>query len=141
MRVTLKSLTVNDCDCFQGKFPVRRELPLVFIVFAVLHVVVLALWPSIFGTAAYAYVFKTWPFFACVSVTSFVFHNATTVAAILCRFNFGKGLDRFRKYLPPTFLLQPLTVKVTSGCAICPHPGRLCTDARWDKWCPCSGWS
>lgn len=118
---------------FQGYLSIRRELPRVFIAFAVLHVLMLGLWPSMFGTSMYAYAFNAWPFFACVSVVSCGFLIATTVAAIACRFNFGKGLSNFRKYLPSILLLHSLTTRVTSGRAGCPLPGWLYADALLER--------
>lgn len=43
----------------------------------------LALWPSMFGTSTYAYVFEVWPFFAYASLIWFVFLIATTTAVVL----------------------------------------------------------
>ena len=50
-----------------------------------------------FANAIYRYIFVTWSFFACVSVTSYLFVLATAVIAIICRMNFGKGLGHFRE--------------------------------------------
>lgn len=66
-----------------------------FVLFATLHVFPSVLWPAMFSSDIYRYVFVTWPFFACVSVTSYLFVLATTLMAIICRMNFGKGLGHF----------------------------------------------
>jgi hypothetical protein len=56
-----------------------------------------------FSSAIYRYVFVTWPFFACVSVTSYLFVLATTIMAVVCRMNFGKGLGHFSEFSLTSF--------------------------------------
>ena len=101
-----EGLTPDVRRCFQGYFSIKHELPRAFIAFAAIHVLMLALWLFIFGTSTYAYTFGVWPFFVCISVTLVAFLIATTVAALASRFNFDKGLSRFREFLPLS--LHPL---------------------------------
>ena len=61
---------------------------------------ILALWPPMFASPVYRYVFRTWSFFASVSIASYLFLIATTIMAVICRLHFGRGLGHFCE-LPP----------------------------------------
>ena len=87
----------------QGWWAIFREIKWAFILFGGLHLFLLTLWPAMFASTIYRYVFVTWSFFACVSVTSYLLVIATTIMAIICRLNFGKGLGHFCMYTLPLF--------------------------------------
>jgi len=48
-----------------------------------------------FFSDLYRFIFNSWPFFATVSITSFVLTIATTLLGLCCRLNFGKGLAHY----------------------------------------------
>lgn len=52
-----------------------------------------------FASPIYRYVFGTWTFFASVSLASYLFLLATAVMTVICRMNFGKGLEHFSEFL------------------------------------------
>ncbi|KAF9649138.1 hypothetical protein BDM02DRAFT_1970021 [Thelephora ganbajun] len=78
-----------------GWWAVFREVKWAFVLFAVLHAFLLPLWPTMFASTVYRYIFRTWSFFACVSITSYLFVLATTIMAVICRLHFGRGLGHF----------------------------------------------
>ena len=50
-----------------------------------------------FTSRLYRWTFSTWPFFACLTVMSFVYLVISIALAVVCRLNFGKGLAPYRK--------------------------------------------
>lgn len=78
-----------------GWWAIFREVKWAFILFGVFHAFLLCLWPGMFASAIFRYVLKTWSFFACVSVASYLFVVATAIMAVVCRFYFGRGLGHF----------------------------------------------
>jgi len=63
----------------------------------------------------------TWPFFATITVTAYVHMLATTILAIMCRLNFGKGLAHYCEFLHSyshilaSLTSSPYTVRVTDA--------------------------
>lgn len=48
-------------------------------------------WAAMFASDVYRWTFATWPFFAVMTVVSYIVVVATTGLAIVCRYNFKKG--------------------------------------------------
>lgn len=78
-----------------GWWAIFREIKWAFVLFGVFHAFLLTLWPGMLASAIFRYVLKNWSFFACVSVTSYLFVVATAIMAVVCRMSFGRGLGHF----------------------------------------------
>lgn len=78
-----------------GWTAVRKEHRKLFIVFGAISVILVGISSAMFSSGLYRYIFKTWPFFATVTVTAYIFTVATLVLGVLCRLNFGKGLAHY----------------------------------------------
>lgn len=74
---------------------VRVESKIRFGVFSVLTVFLSALSSFLFSRPMYRYIFVSWPFFATLTVTAYVFNIASSILGVLCRLNFGKGLAHY----------------------------------------------
>ena len=98
----------------QGWWAIFREVKRAFILFGVLHTFLLVLWPGMFANPIFRYTFKAWSFFACVSVTSYLFVVATAIMAVICRLHFGRGLGHFCK-----FSLSSSPMHVTTRSSYC----------------------
>jgi hypothetical protein len=59
---------------------------------------IIAVWSFMFASRLYRWTFSTWPFFAALTVMSFVYLVITILLAVVCRTNFGKGLAPYREY-------------------------------------------
>jgi len=72
----------------------RRKLTICYLVaqslYVVYHVALLA------SSAVYRWTLIVWPFFAVNVAASLILCIATLVLAVICRINFGRGLDHFR---------------------------------------------
>ncbi|KAJ3752849.1 hypothetical protein EV360DRAFT_75002 [Lentinula raphanica] len=80
-----------------GWTSVRRESRLQFIVFAGLSLLLLASSSGIFASPLYQFIFQTWPFFATMTITSYLLIVFTSILGVWCRTNFGRGLSEFLK--------------------------------------------
>ncbi|KAF9456388.1 hypothetical protein BDZ94DRAFT_1275823 [Collybia nuda] len=80
---------------YLGWVCVRRECRKRFWIFVVLSAVLLTILTLMFASPLYRFIFRTWPFFATMTVTSYILMVATILLAIWCRLNFGKGLAHF----------------------------------------------
>ncbi|TFK37642.1 hypothetical protein BDQ12DRAFT_685042 [Crucibulum laeve] len=78
-----------------GWICVRRECKIRFWVFCAISLFLLIISTMMFFSPLYRYIFISWPFFATITVTSYVLVVVTTLLAILCRVNFGKGLSHY----------------------------------------------
>ncbi|ETW82980.1 hypothetical protein HETIRDRAFT_426430 [Heterobasidion irregulare TC 32-1] len=78
-----------------GWLSIRREYRPVFWMFLGASIFVTVIWTLMFFSPVYRFVFNTWPFFATMTVTSYIFLVATSVLGALCRLNFGKGLAHY----------------------------------------------
>ncbi|KAL5631906.1 hypothetical protein ACGC1H_000065 [Rhizoctonia solani] len=78
-----------------GWICVRRENKHMMHAFLFISLLFITAWAAMFASEVYRWVFATWPFFAAMSVASFVVLVATTGLAIVCRYNFKKGLALF----------------------------------------------
>ncbi|KAF8154025.1 hypothetical protein B0H34DRAFT_799931 [Crassisporium funariophilum] len=80
---------------FFGWMCVRRECKISFLIVCAISTFLLTISTVLFHSPLYRYIFITWPFFATVTVTSYVLIIVTTVFGVLCRLNFGKGLAHY----------------------------------------------
>ncbi|CAE6349584.1 unnamed protein product [Rhizoctonia solani] len=78
-----------------GWIGVRRENKHMMHGFLIISLLFITAWAAMFASDVYRWTFATWPFFAAMTVTSFVVLVATTGLAIVCRYNFKKGLALF----------------------------------------------
>lgn len=78
-----------------GWLCVRKESRSQFAVFFTVSGFLLALSTAMFFSSFYRYIFTTWPFFATLTVTAYILIVATSVLAVMCRLNFGKGLAHY----------------------------------------------
>lgn len=67
------------------------------IFFLVLGVLITSAWAAMFSSSSYRWTFSTWPFFACMTILSFVLLVASLILGIICRSNFGKGFAHYRE--------------------------------------------
>ncbi|KAH8823863.1 hypothetical protein DL96DRAFT_240512 [Flagelloscypha sp. PMI_526] len=82
-----------------GWTSVRRERRNGLIAFFGLSFVMLSIAIAMFASPIYRFVFDRWPFFATMTVTSFVVMLATAFIGALCGRNFGNGLAQYCKFL------------------------------------------
>ncbi|KAF8910614.1 hypothetical protein CPB84DRAFT_1743449 [Gymnopilus junonius] len=80
----------------KGWICVRKECNVRFTLFCLISLLLLGTSIAMFASDLYRYIFSTWPFFATITVTSFLFLVGTTVLAVICRLNFGQGLAHYR---------------------------------------------
>ena len=88
-----------------GWIGVRRENKHMMHGFLAIGLLFITAWAAMFASDVYRWIFATWPFFAVMTVVSFVVLVATTGLAIVCRLNFKKGLAQFlrsQQILPGT---------------------------------------
>lgn len=87
----------------QGWFAVRRELRAPMFIFLMISVLYLAGWSVMFFSTTFRWTFVTWRFFSIMACISVFLTVISFIFGVICRFNFGKGLLRYRKlhhYLP-----------------------------------------
>jgi len=75
-----------------GWYSVRRECRKLTWAFLAIALFFLFAWSMMFYSRVYRFTFVDWPFFGCMTVTSFVTLISSTVFAIVCLRNYGKGL-------------------------------------------------
>uniref|UniRef100_A0A8H8CEP1 Uncharacterized protein n=1 Tax=Psilocybe cubensis TaxID=181762 RepID=A0A8H8CEP1_PSICU len=80
---------------YLGWVCVRKECRIRFGIFCAISIFLLSISTLMFFSPLYRYIFMTWPFFATVTVTAYVLTVFTSVLAIVCRLNFGKGLAHY----------------------------------------------
>ncbi|KAF8745684.1 hypothetical protein RHS02_01281, partial [Rhizoctonia solani] len=80
-----------------GWIGVRRENKLMMHAFLIISLLFITAWAAMFASDVYRWSFATWPFFAAMTVTSFVVLVATTGLAIVCRH--GTDLPKFNSQL------------------------------------------
>ncbi|KAG9121326.1 hypothetical protein FRC07_002746 [Ceratobasidium sp. 392] len=73
-----------------GWIGVRRENKPMMHVFLMISLLFITAWAAMFASDVYRWTFATWPFFAAMTVVSYVVLVATTGLAIICRINFKK---------------------------------------------------
>ncbi|KAK7440053.1 hypothetical protein VKT23_017304 [Stygiomarasmius scandens] len=74
---------------------VRREQRWQFTVFWIISLLLLISASAIFASPLYMFIFQTWPFFANMTIVSYVLIVVTTALGLICRLHFGKGLPQF----------------------------------------------
>ncbi|KAG8712435.1 hypothetical protein FRC09_019879 [Ceratobasidium sp. 395] len=91
-----------------GWIGVRRENKIMMHAFLVISLLFVTAWAAMFASDVYRWTFATWPFFAAMTVVSYVVLVATTGLAIICRYNFKKVQSQqilpsgeFSDVLPP----------------------------------------
>ncbi|KAJ7041225.1 hypothetical protein C8F04DRAFT_1080663 [Mycena alexandri] len=78
-----------------GWISVRRESKALFILFAGISLILFLMATGMFISPLYRFVLREWSFYATMSVTAYILLVATSVLAIICRLQFGKGLAHF----------------------------------------------
>lgn len=76
---------------------IHTEHNILTMLFLIIGSLIAAAWAAMFASSTYRWTFSTWPFFACMTVLSFVLLVASLVLGAICRSNFGKGLAHYRK--------------------------------------------
>jgi hypothetical protein len=76
------------------------------LIFLVLSFGYLAGWGAMFASTTFRWTFVQWRFFSLVISSSILLTLITIVLGLICRFNFGKGLLRYRELEVSTFLLS-----------------------------------
>jgi len=85
-----------------GWYSVRRELRKLTWAFLAVAFFFIFAWSMMFYSQVYRFTFVDWPFFGCLTVTSFVTLVCSTGFACVCQHNYGKGLAQWI-YLEQTF--------------------------------------
>jgi len=78
-----------------GWYSVRRECRKLTWAFLAIALFFLFAWSMMFYSMVYRFTFIDWPFFGCLTTTSFVTLISSTVFAIVCLSNYGKGLSEW----------------------------------------------
>ncbi|KAK0236774.1 hypothetical protein EDD85DRAFT_586533 [Armillaria nabsnona] len=78
-----------------GWISVRREYRRLFIVFGAFSVFLLGISTFMFASNLYRFIFMSWPFFATMTVTTYILLVATSALGVVCRLHFDKGLAQF----------------------------------------------
>jgi hypothetical protein len=79
----------------QGWFSVRRESRKLTSAFLAIAFFFLFAWSMMFYSRVYRFTFVDWPFFGCMTVTSFVTLISSTGFAFVCLRNYDKGLAQW----------------------------------------------
>jgi hypothetical protein len=78
-----------------GWYSVRRECRKLTWAFLAIALFFLFAWSMMLYSRVYRFTFIDWPFFGCMTVTSFVALISSTVIAFVCLRNYGKGLSEW----------------------------------------------
>ncbi|KAL1662137.1 hypothetical protein GGF50DRAFT_104471 [Schizophyllum commune] len=78
-----------------GWISVRRECRIMFCFFALISMILFGISTALFCSPLYRYVLETWPFFASMSVLSYILVVAVSVLGIIARMHFGRGLKHY----------------------------------------------
>jgi len=73
----------------------RREYKSATIAFLLITAMLLGGWSAIFDSRLFRWTFRTWWFLATMMIASLLLLFSTLVLAVLCRLNFGKGLNHY----------------------------------------------
>jgi hypothetical protein len=79
----------------QGWYSVRRESRKLTWAFLGIALFFLFAWSMMFYSHIYRFTFLDWPFFGCMSGTSFLALLSSTFFAFVCLRNYGKGLSEW----------------------------------------------
>ncbi|KAJ8456363.1 hypothetical protein ONZ45_g18750 [Pleurotus djamor] len=78
-----------------GWICVRKECYIRFWLFVVIGTIPFVFATVLFASQIYGFIFHTWPFFATITITSYIFTITTLITGVICRTQFGKGLAHF----------------------------------------------
>ncbi|KAL1741800.1 hypothetical protein HDZ31DRAFT_66583 [Schizophyllum fasciatum] len=78
-----------------GWISVRRECRIMYCFFALISAILLGISTALFCSPLYRYVLTTWPFFASMSVMSYILVLTTSVLGVIARMHFGRGLKHY----------------------------------------------
>jgi len=70
----------------------RREKKVAMLLFIILSLALIGTWCAMFASGTYRYAFQDWRFFSIISAIAAILTFITTTLAVICLFNFGKGL-------------------------------------------------
>lgn len=98
-------ITTTQLMTLQGWFAVRRELRVPMFIFLMISVLYLGGWSVMFFSTTFRWTFITWSFFSVMACASVFLTVASFVLGVICRYNFGKGLLRYRELIQPFFLV------------------------------------
>lgn len=70
-------------------------------IFLVLSILYLSGWSVMFLSTTFRWTFITWRFFSIMASASVLLTLVAFVIGVVCRYNFGKGLNRYRKFILP----------------------------------------
>ncbi|TFK69793.1 hypothetical protein BDN72DRAFT_839955 [Pluteus cervinus] len=77
-----------------GWISVRRENRSYFLAFCIISVIFIVISGLMFASLIYRFTFETWPFFAALTVTSFMLLVSTSVLGLVCRCRFGSDFPQ-----------------------------------------------
>jgi len=80
---------------FMGWYGIRREMKKTIALFFFFAFAIIVGWSVMFYSLVYRWTFTQWPFLAGCSVLSFILIVSSTILAIICRVNFGRGLKQY----------------------------------------------
>ncbi|OCH91309.1 hypothetical protein OBBRIDRAFT_753300 [Obba rivulosa] len=78
-----------------GWFAVRRELSRLMMLFLLICAAYFVCWAVMLYSKVFRWTFVQWPFFACITVSSFVVLVASGICGVVCWCKFGKGLAHY----------------------------------------------
>jgi hypothetical protein len=95
---------------------VRRERRKLTWAFLGISSIFIFTWMMMFYSPIYRFTFIDWPFFGCMTASSFVSLICSTVFMFICRQNYGKGLAQWRtSILFPFSLGDPVLTSSFGG--------------------------
>jgi len=62
-------------------------------------------WASMFASRTFLWTFRSWRFFAFMTVAAAVLLAAAISLGVACRLNFGKGLPEYREFMATLYTL------------------------------------
>lgn len=83
------------------------------LVFLLLSVCYLGVWGIMFISTTFRWTFITWTFFSIMATASVALTVLSITLGLVCRFNFGKGLARYRE-CQPSYIFESTTHILTS---------------------------
>ncbi|THH29296.1 hypothetical protein EUX98_g4895 [Antrodiella citrinella] len=81
--------------CYMGSFAVRRENRWWMALFLAICFIYIASWSIMFYSQVYRWTWVQWPFFASMTVASFIILIIAGIFAVICLLNFDRGLAHY----------------------------------------------
>ncbi|KAF8662748.1 hypothetical protein AX16_001106 [Volvariella volvacea WC 439] len=78
-----------------GWYGIRREMKSLLLVFLGIAFLFIVGWSVMFYSIVYRATFMEWPFFACLTVASFILIVSSMGLSVICRLNFDRGLAQY----------------------------------------------